>query len=261
VRALHTRAGRARTGRFLVEGPGAVRAALEAHADVREVIVAEGAHYPDEVVLADRRGARVSAVPERVLREMAETAHPQGILAVCRVPERPRLTDVLRRPGPVVALDGVGDPGNVGTIIRTADAAGAAAVLLGPGCADPLSGKVVRSTAGSLFHLPVVSIAWSDAEPALRASGRTIAATTGAGEVSLGAAVATGQVGDRTAWVIGSEAHGVSAPVLAAADLRVRIPLRGRAESLNAAVAAAIVLFAGLPDADPQTARVDGGVG
>lgn len=247
MRALHTRAGRAKVGRFLVEGPGAVRAALDAGAEVRDVLVAEGAHYPDEVVLADRLGARVSEVPERVLRDMAETAHPQGILAVCRIPERPRLTDVLRRPGPVVALDAVGDPGNVGTIIRTADAAGAAAVLLGPGCADPLSGKVVRSTAGSIFHLPVVTIAWSDAQPALRASRRSIAATTGSGEVALGAAVAAGRVGEQTAWVIGSEAHGVSEEVLAAADLTVRIPLRGRAESLNAAVAAAIVLFAAMP--------------
>lgn len=221
-----------------------MRAALEAGASVRVVVIAEGAVFANEVVLADRRGAQVCEVPERVLREMAETAHPQGLLAICDLPGPVDLAAALHRPGPVVALDAVGDPGNVGTIIRTADAAGAAAVLLGPGCADPHSGKVVRSTAGSLFHLPVVTVTWPLAVAGARAAGRRLAATTGTGKVDLSAAAGAGLVGQDTVWVIGSEAHGVSQEVLDDADLTVRIPMRGRAESLNAAVAAGIVLYA-----------------
>lgn len=244
MRALHTRAGRLKAGRFLIEGAGPVRAALEAGASVRAVIVAEGVTFADEVVLADRCGASVSEVPEAVLRQMGETTHPQGILAVCDLPAEADLAAVLRGPGPVVALDAVGDPGNVGTIIRTADAAGAAAVLLGPGCADPFSGKVVRSTAGSIFHLPVVPVTWPSAVAASDAAGRRIVVTSGAGAMELPQAVAGGLVGPDTVWVIGSESHGVSDEVVAVADLTVRIPMRGRAESLNAAVAAAIVLYA-----------------
>jgi TrmH family RNA methyltransferase len=233
-----------KAGRFLIEGAGPVRAALEAGAPVRALVVAEGTSFADEVVLADRHGAGVSEVPEAVLRQMAETTNPQGILAVCDLPASADLAAVLRRPGPVVALDAVGDPGNVGTIIRTADAAGAAAVLLGPGCADPYSGKVVRSTAGSIFHLPVVPVTWPVAVAASGAADRRIAVTSGSGAVDLPQAVAGDLVGQDTVWVIGSESHGVSAEVVAAADLTVRIPMRGRAESLNAAVAAAIVLYA-----------------
>ncbi|MHB1211408.1 MAG: TrmH family RNA methyltransferase, partial [Candidatus Nanopelagicales bacterium] len=146
--------------------------------------------------------------------------------------------------GPVLVLEAVADPGNVGTAIRTADAAGAAAVVLTPDCADVHNGKVVRSTAGSLFHLPVLAghpIA-AVAAAATRA-GRTVAVATGDGEADLFDAADRAVVDDRTCWIIGSEAHGASAQARAAAGVAVAIPMQGRAESLNAAIAAAIVLF------------------
>jgi TrmH family RNA methyltransferase len=145
---------------------------------------------------------------------------------------------------PVVVLEAVSDPGNVGTVIRTADAAGAAGVILLEGCADPHNGKVVRSTAGSLFHLPIATgRALGEVVAAARRHGRAIAVATGDAEADLFTSAARGEVGVSTVWLIGSEAHGVSGEARAAADLAVRIPMAGGAESLNAAVAASVCLY------------------
>ncbi|MHB1165621.1 MAG: TrmH family RNA methyltransferase [Candidatus Nanopelagicales bacterium] len=246
VRALHSRTGRRKAGRFVVEGPQAVRSALAAGAVVHELYLDgdAGSDFSGERRAAQAAGARVIEVASRVMASMAQTQQPQGLLAVCGLLPAGDLAAAMAADGPVLVLEAVADPGNVGTAIRTADAAGAAAVVLTPDCADVHNGKVVRSTAGSLFHLPVLAghpIA-AVAAAATRA-GRTVAVATGDGEADLFDAADRAVVDDRTCWIIGSEAHGASAQARAAAGVAVAIPMQGRAESLNAAIAAAIVLF------------------
>ena len=246
VRGLHSRQGRRKAGRFLVEGPQAVGSALAAGVPIHDLFVDEdaGGSLSGLVAEADAAGTRITAVAPAVMRAMAETAHPQGILAVCPLlPERD-LDALMGSPeGPVVILEAVSDPGNVGTAIRTADALGAAGVVLTPESADVHNGKVVRSTAGSLFHLPILS---GRTVPEIVRSahdhGRVVAVLTGDGDVDLFEAVRQGTLRGRTVWLVGSEAHGVSPEARRSADACVRIPLRGQAESLNAAVAAVVAL-------------------
>lgn len=187
-------------------------------------------------------GVPIVVVDERVARSLGDTVHPQGMVAVVELP-RIRLDDVVRRhPRLVAVLCDVADPGNAGTVIRTADAAGADAVVLTRGSTDPYSGKCVRSSAGSIFHLPIVTGA--DARQcidALRGAGLTVLATTTAGD-PLDEIEDT--LAGPTAWVFGNEAHGLADDVVAAADRQVRVPIHGRAESLNLAAAAAVCLYA-----------------
>lgn len=227
--------------RFVVEGPQAVREALRAGALLELYAVDPRADLAVQAVAA---GVPVVEVSDPVLAALAETVHPQGLVGVAPLlstgleglPEHPRL---------VAVLDAVHDPGNAGTVLRTADAAGADAVVLTAGSTDPHGGKCVRASAGSLWHLPVVAdVAVLAAVEALRARGVTLLATTGGGEDDLEDLADAGTLAGRTAWLFGTEAHGLSAEVLAAADRRVRIPLRGRAESLNLAAAAAVCLYA-----------------
>ncbi len=175
---------------------------------------------------------------------MAETVAPRGVVGVAalldtspdRLPATPRL---------VAVLDAVNDPGNAGTVIRTADAAGADAVLLTEGSTDPYGGKCVRASAGSLWHLPVITgLPVLVAIEMLRARGVGVLATTGSGEDDLDLLADSGALVAPTAWLFGTEAHGLAPEVLAAADRRVRVPLHGRAESLNLAAAAAVCLYA-----------------
>ncbi len=246
VRTLHTRQGRRKTGRFVVEGPQSVRSALAAGVVIRDLFMDDGAGvaFPDIVTAARTVGLSVTWTMPEVLAAMGETSQPQGVLAICDLLAEGDLAAVMAAPGPVLVLDQLTDPGNVGTVIRTADAVGAAGVLLTAGSADVHNGKVVRSTAGSLFHLPVVPhVDLFEAASAARAHGRTVAVATGDANIDLFEAVAAGRVDGRTCWIVGSEAHGVSEQGRAAADLAVRIPMMGRAESLNAAVAAAVVLY------------------
>lgn len=170
---------------------------------------------------------------------LSETVTPQGLVAVCRRPS-PSLDDVLAgRPRLLAVLVEPNDPGNLGTVIRTADAAGADAVVLDGGV-DPYNGKVVRSAAGSHFHLPIVEATVADV---LASSLRTLA-TSGGAERDLDELADAGTLSGPTAWLFGTEAHGLPDDVIASADETVRIPIHGRAESLNLAVAAAVCLYA-----------------
>lgn len=236
IRRLRDRAERRSTGLFVAEGPELVRAALRSGA-------------VDEVWATDQWAADFSAdviVTEQVLRAAAETQQPQGVLAVCRQPAAD-LTDIWAASEQVVVLDGIADPGNLGTIIRTAAAVGAAGAVLLTGCVDPFNGKAVRSTAGAIFQVPVVA---DVAIPSLAAlTGRTLIATTAAGGQSPFAFADE----PRPAWLIGSEAHGLSPEVAAMADTHVTIPMAAGVESLNAAVAAALCLYARFATTDtPQ---------
>lgn len=187
------------------------------------------------------KGCRLVQVPEAIFAKAADTEMPQGILVVA-AKRRFTFSDVLPPDLPplIAVLDGVQDPGNAGVLIRTADAAGCSGVILTRGCADLFAAKTVRSTMGSLFHLPVLAgIAHSELAAALAAAAVPIAATALEAAVPYHDADLTGPL----AIVFGNEGQGVTPDLLAAAGCRLVIPLYGRAESLNVATAAAVILF------------------
>jgi TrmH family RNA methyltransferase len=168
---------------------------------------------------------------------------PQGLIAVCRLDLAGIDVILARTPRLLVVLVEPADPGNLGTVIRTADAAGADAVIV-TGGADAFGGKAVRASAGSVFHLPLVEASLDHVVPQLREAGIAVLAAAGSGDVALGEAAADAALARPHAWMFGSEAHGLGHGELAAADTTVRVPIYGRAESLNLAAAAAVCLYA-----------------
>ncbi|MCL2422821.1 MAG: RNA methyltransferase [Micrococcales bacterium] len=240
VRALATPAVRRRTGRFLVEGPQSVREAVAAPSvTVHAVYLTQASadRYPEIASTAHQRGALHLATDE-VLAAMSRDA--QDVVAVAD-PVDVRVDQALAgRPQLVAVLVDVRDPGNVGTVIRTADAAGADAVVLSETCADPHNPKVVRASAGSLFHIPVATgVPVASLVSTLHDAGVQVLAAAGDGDHNLADATASAP----TAWLFGNEAHGLPADILAAADATVAIPIYGQAESLNLAAAAAVCLY------------------
>ncbi|HEY0186084.1 MAG TPA: RNA methyltransferase [Cellulomonas sp.] len=278
VRALATRAGRRRAGRYGVEGPQAVREVVRwAPGTVRDVyLTAEAAErYPEILADAAAAGVVLHVGSPEVLAALSPDA--QGVLAVAASPgdgraasgagsplvgpHGPAALGVLlaARPRLVALLARVRDPGNAGTVIRAADAAGADAVVVAGDSVEVTNPKVVRSTAGSLYHLPVVAgVSVPDAVTALRAAGLAVLAADGTGDQDLDdlqdAAVWAGDgpaadgiavdLRAPTAWLFGNEAWGLPAEDREQADAVVRVPLRGRAESLNLGTAAAVCLYA-----------------
>lgn len=242
ARKLTRRAGRDAAGLFLAEGRQAVAEALAEPAGVREVLATEAAARAHHDLLA------ATAVPVRLITDKAaaglsETVTPQGLLAVCELRDVDPATLTARPPRLGVALAELADPGNAGTVLRTADACGAGAVVFGAGSADPYGGKAVRASAGSLFHVDVVrGVALDVLLPELRSAGVTVLAADGGGEAALDEL--GGELAGPVMWLFGNEARGVPDELAALADHRVRIPMRGRAESLNLAAAAAICLYA-----------------
>ena len=247
ARALTQHKQRRETGLFLAEGPQAVREALAAGAAV-EVFLAEDDGDRRRAEVADARdlGVPVRRVERAGFAGLVSAQTPQGIVAVCRW-SPPSLAEVLAAPGPgqVALAHEMADPGNAGALIRVADAAGARAVGLSERSVDPTNAKCVRATAGSLFHLPVVAAGQTVAAlAAVRAAGyRTLAADATPAATDLFAAERAGLLLGRVAWLFGNEAHGLPDAVLAAVDHVVRIPILGRAESLNLATAAAVCLY------------------
>ena len=269
---------RTESGTFFAEGLRAVQEAVQ-YADVTELFYTEAeAGRLDEVlkaagnVPADTKeksgnknnanhnnagtakkrneasnGIRMYQVDEKVMAKLSDTKAPQGVLAVIRTPEQ-NLWQL--RPGnasdnnaPVIILDRVQDPGNLGTIIRTADAVGALGLILLEGCVDAYSPKVVRASMGSLFHLPVVQDV--TAEEALTwcyRNGYEPAATA----LKNAQNVYKADISKKMAFLFGNEANGVAEELQAAAETRLFIPMTGLAESMNVAMAAGIILFEGL---------------
>ncbi|NLT57096.1 MAG: RNA methyltransferase [Actinomycetales bacterium] len=263
MRKLSGRSARLRAGRFVVEGPQGVREALAAHAAsvgsgtplVHDLFATSDAarRHPELIAAADGSGVRVRETGDEVLAAMSDTVTPQGLLAVCSLVDVPLDTVLARRPLLVAVLASVRDPGNAGTVLRAADAAGADAVVLTEASVDVHNPKCVRSTAGSLFHLPVVVGApLGDAVAALRSAGLTVLAADGEGDADLDELLDAagrddgdgGGLAGPVAWVFGNEAWGLPAEHLALADAVVRVPVHGRAESLNLATAATVCLYA-----------------
>jgi TrmH family RNA methyltransferase len=243
VARLKQRPDREETGLALMEGPQVVRE-LIAHAatTVEELFfTSDGfARHPELAEAATAAGIDVEFVTDAVLAAMADTRTPQGVLAVAHQTPT-RLREALPEGTRLVAvLDEVRDPGNAGTVIRAADAAGADVVILTGSSVDPYNPKVVRATTGSLFHLSVVTGVTIEAAAAeIRAAGLTLLAADMDGE-PLPAADLSGP----TAWVFGNEARGLSDVAKALADRTVAVPIYGKAESLNLGTAASVCLYA-----------------
>ncbi|WP_151526621.1 TrmH family RNA methyltransferase [Serinicoccus kebangsaanensis] len=245
VAALGRRAARQRSGTFLVEGPQAVRELLRyAPGRARALYATEvaGERHPELLAAAEQADVPRWTCTPQVLETMADTGSPQGVVAVAETIDVP-LSAALGAVGEhdfAVVLTHVRDPGNAGTVLRGASAFGAAAVLVSDASVDVYNPKVVRSTVGALFHLPVsVGAPVEEVLAECRAAGIRLLAADGSGQTALPDADLTG----RHAWVMGNEAWGLSPEVLAACDQRVGIPI-ARAESLNLAMAATVCLHA-----------------
>jgi TrmH family RNA methyltransferase len=276
VRRLSGRSARERADAFVVEGPQGVREAVRAHTEtvdvsgepvIRDLYATAEAErrYPRIVAEALSAGLVIRAVSEDVLTAMATTVTPQGMLAVCRLVGGTLEEIEGMRPRLVAVLSQVRDPGNAGTVIRTADAAGAGAVVLTDASVDVHNAKCVRSTAGSLFHLPVAErVTLERTVAGLRSVGMTILAADGSGDVDLddladaAESGGTGALAGPVAWVFGNEAWGLSRQDRALADHVVRVPVHGRAESLNLASAAAVCLYTTARAQRRRTAQTPG---
>lgn len=237
LRALAHKKGREEAGCFLIEGVKMVREAADSMRVQTVLVEATRVEaYAGLIAKLTEAGAQVFCVPPRVFQSVGDAKTPQGILASVRMPPVPE-----RLEGPrLVALDGVQDPGNVGTILRTADAAGFEGALLSEACADAYGPKALRATMGSIFRVPVLR---TDvlASRLLRYRDEGYAVIVSALDGSP--FYARQGIGERFVLVVGSEARGVSPAVSQAATHRLRLPMRGGAESLNAAVAAGIMLY------------------
>jgi len=197
---------------------------------------------PELETLAAAAGVPVSFVTERAAAGLSETVTPQGVVAVCGLVDVPLATALAGRPRLVAVLVGVSDPGNAGTVIRVADAAGADAVILAGPAVDPHNGKCVRASTGSLFHLPIARAPVPEVLAGCRAAGLRLVAADGHATDDLDSS--RDVLADPIAWVFGSEAHGLPAEVTAELDHALRVPVYGAAESLNLATAAAVCLYA-----------------
>jgi len=243
LRALRERRARDAEGRFLAEGVRVVEDLLASPLAVSLVLTASslgdtgrGQALIDAV---DRRAIPRYTLPDAEFAAYAATQHPQGVLAVALAPRR-TLDDVVFTPErrAALVLDAVQDPGNFGTLVRTAEALGAAGVILLPGTVDPWNAKAVRSAVGASFRVPVVAATWAELAPWLERQGaRVLVADAG------GAPITPELAAGRAALVVGNEGAGAGAESRAQASAAVAVPIRGRAESLNVAAAAAILLY------------------
>jgi RNA methyltransferase, TrmH family len=268
ARRLVRRNFRAKDRRFLAEGPQAVREAV-AHrpaytgadgaaggpgepgggggpALVELFATPEAAdRHPRILREARESGVRVHLADPQTLDGIAQTVSPQGLVGVCDFIDSTLEAVLAARPRLVAVLAHVRDPGNAGTVLRCADAAGADAVVLTDASVDLYNPKTVRASAGSLFHLPVaVGVPAATAAAGLRAAGVRLLAADGTGERDLDAELDAGSMGGPTGWIFGNEAWGLPEETRALADEVVRVPIHGRAESLNLATAAAVCLYA-----------------
>ncbi|GAA2458148.1 TrmH family RNA methyltransferase [Agromyces soli] len=246
VAKLAKKAARQESGRFLLEGPQSVGEALTFRPELLEELFATPTaleRHPEVAERAREHDIEVEFVTEQVLESMADTVTPQGFVAVCR--QFPTAVKDVFAAGPklIAILEEVRDPGNLGTIVRAADAAGADAVILTGRAVDLYNPKVVRSSTGSIFHLPVaVGAELEDVVTRARAGGLTVLAADVKGDDLL--AVRTeGLLAQPTAWIFGNEARGLDDDKLALSDRAVVVPIYGNAESMNLATAASVCLY------------------
>ena len=240
IRSLKMKKGRLESGLYFAEGVRIAEEALKwaedaVHAWIVSDVFAE--KNKNFIQRLDESKKTVYTAKENLFREICNTDAPQGVGVILKMPENAKINWKDKKV--VLVLDGVSEPGNLGTIIRTAEAAGVEAVVLMKGCADLFNPKVVRSTMGSLFRIPCMVGASTEILMTLKDAGFSVIATALEDSVSIASVVA----GEKRAIVIGSEAFGVSEEVLSLSDIKVYIPMEGHVESLNAGVAAGISMY------------------
>lgn len=221
------------SGEMVCEGPKLLEEALKNRAQLTTLVQTEDADLPSNLPAGIRR----VVVPYELLSYISDTKTPQKLLFLCRIPAL--LPPETLPKGSYLVLEGMQDPGNVGTIWRTADAFGAEGLLLLPGCADPFSPKTIRAGMGASFRLPVWELTLAQLETLLRASELPLYATALRDDAERLGAVSLRDA----AVVIGSEGRGISKEALSLCDRALKIPMRERCESLNAAVAASVILW------------------
>jgi TrmH family RNA methyltransferase len=237
---LLERRGREKQGKYVIEGYHLIEEALKAGAQVEVILfLAEKGSPAELVTLAGDRAVEWVGVSAAVLAKCSDAQTPQGVVAIVARPQVGMDKLLAGEHDLVVVLDGVQDPGNLGTIIRSADAVGAKAVVLGRGTVDLFNPKTIRSTMGSMYHLPIVEADLGELLPRARERGVRLVTTS---------LQAQGSCYDtdlrQPSWLIfGNEAKGVSPEVAAQSDVQVIIPMQGKAESLNVAMAATVLLF------------------
>ena len=244
VRKLATRKGRVTEGRFAVEGRNLVGEVLERGLDIDFIMIPAGSADDAPDFIKDciaSPGITVCEVPLREFEALTDAGSGIGMLAVVKQQEYgPELLDGLRLDDNILVLDRIQDPGNMGTLIRTAAAAGYKAIIAMSGTVDIYSPKVLRATAGMVFEIPVIYVPGEDAmKGILGRSGRHVVVT----DVSGGVPYYEEDLSKGIALIIGNEGSGVSDSLMEMADVRVTLPMKGRIESLNAAVAAAILMY------------------
>ena len=240
IARLNQKDARYETGLFLLEGFQGLKE-VAPHPDLLVEVFATGAALQAQPEIFGSLRAQVVEVSERVMDRIADTRTPQGVVSVVHQLDVDLELVINDKPQLVALLDQVRDPGNAGTILRAADAAGADGIVFSKDSVDLYNPKLVRSTTGSLFHLPtVIDAQITDSILALKASGLQVFAAAGGGKP-------VNEMGPRlglpTAWIFGNEAHGISDEVLALADEIVGLPIYGAAESLNLATAASVCLY------------------
>lgn len=240
VKSLKQRKFREANGAFFVEGLRLSMEALQSGWEIRWVLMTEDfykEHGRESLLQAFSRQSIL--VTDKILKELSETEHPQGILTVLSMPQ----TQTIHLEGKrILLLDCLQDPGNMGTIIRTADAFAFDGILVSDGCVDVYNGKVLRATMGSIFHIPIWQAGNAvDAVNRLKTDGYTVYATHLQGQLMTEIPAMTNK--EKVALIIGNEGKGIAPEVAQAADAWVKIPMPGRAESLNASVAAAIFMY------------------
>ena len=239
---LKTRKGRPREGLVLVEGVRASAEMLAAGADIRFVVrsprlLDTEAGRTLASTLA-RRGPETVEVDDADLAELSDTEHPQGVLCVCTEPGLDLAQLRPRTPATVLLLDGLQDPGNLGTLIRAARAFGVDAVIVLDGSVDPWNPKAVRAAAGACFHTHIARASWAEARPWLEEQHIEILAADPDGDD-----VRSFQPCGSWALAVGNEGAGLRADIAAASSKHIAIPMPGTAESLNAGVAGSILLY------------------
>jgi RNA methyltransferase, TrmH family len=247
ARRLLRRKDRQLARRFLVEGPQAVSEALAQPGTILELIVADDSleRHQDLVDGASSAGARIGVASIPAVSELSGTVTPQGLVAVCQMVDISTVEALSGAPRLVVFCDQVRDPGNLGTVIRCADAFGADAVLVSRDSVDVYNAKAVRATTGSLFHLPIaIGVDLGEAITVARDSGLGVFGADAAAPYTINDLAASGQLAQPTMWVMGNEAWGLPSEHQVLLDRSVALPLYGRAESLNLSTAAAVFLYA-----------------
>ena len=245
VAKLTKKDARSSTGLFLLEGPQGLKEALDRPKLIVELYATEDAtqRYPDLFERAENARILVQLVSETVLKALTDTTTPQGVVAVCEQLDVTLQDIISAKPRLVALLANIRDPGNAGTVLRAADASGADAVIFSSNSVDVYNPKVVRSTTGSLFHLPfAVDIEIDEAISALKAAGLQVFAANGGGQDIP--SLPDDTLAQPTAWVFGNEAWGFEQSTLDQVDREVAVPIYGAAESLNLATAASICLYA-----------------